>query len=310
VRRAYALWAELESESSTRLFRATGGLMIGAPESAVVSGTLNAARTHDLRVQTWTRDEIRQRVPALVPTEGMVGVFEPRAGVLTPEGALTAMLARASAAGATLHTDEPALEWLPAPGRVLVRTAAADYEGRHLVVAAGAWMPHLTAGLALPLAVERQVQYWFATHGSPRFAGGLPVFLVHTPGGRMLYGLPDQGQGLKLAEHHGGTRTSPEDVARQVTPAEREAFLAFASPWIDGLPGPPADASVCLYTNTPDGDFVLDRHPAAPEVYLVSACSGHGFKFAPAIGEAVVSELLDVPAGFDLAPFRISRFLV
>jgi sarcosine oxidase len=126
----------------------------------------------------------------------------------------------------------------------------------------------------------------------------------------MLYGLPDQGQGLKLAEHHGGTRTSPEEVVREVTPAEREAFLAFASPWIDRLPGQPADASVCLYTNTPDGDFVLDWHPAARDVYLVSACSGHGFKFAPAIGEAVVSELLDVATGFDLAPFRISRFLV
>jgi sarcosine oxidase len=200
VQRAYALWGELEAESSTRLFQATGGLMIGAPESAVVSGTLRAARAHDLRVQTWTRDEIRQRVPALVPAEGMVGVFEPRAGVLPPERAVTAMLARASAAGARLHTGEAAVEWLSAPGRVVVRTAAAEYEGRHLVIAAGAWTAHVSAGLALPLAVERQVQYWFATHDDPRFAaGGLPVFLVHTPEGRMLYGLPDQGQGLKLA---------------------------------------------------------------------------------------------------------------
>jgi sarcosine oxidase len=311
VRRAYALWAELEHAAHTRLFHPTGGLMIGAADSPVVTGTLRAAGEHGLAVQVWSAAEIRDRVPALVPAGDMVGVFEPRAGVLAPERAVTAMLQCAAAAGATLRTDEPVLDWLQADRRVVIRTATGEYTGRHAVVAAGAWLPSLAEGLSVPLGVERQVQYWFATEGDTRFAtGALPVFLIQTPGGRMLYGLPDQGQGLKLAEHHGGTTASPDVVDREVQADEQARFLALASPWIDRLPGTPADRSVCLYTNTPDGDFVLDRHPAAPDVYVVSACSGHGFKFAPAIGDAVVSELAGEPAGIDLSPFRLSRFLV
>ncbi len=123
----------------------------------------------------------------------------------------------------------------------------------------------------------------------------------------MLYGLPDQGHGLKLAEHHGGRPTTADAVDRQVASAERDAFHSFASRWLRGLPAGPADQSVCLYTNTPDSDFLLDWHPEAPGVFVCSACSGHGFKFAPAIGEAVASVVATGTSPHDLAPFRLAR---
>ena len=310
VQRAYELWAELEHTRRLRLFQATGGLMIGHPESSVVAGTLRAAREHGLHVQTWTREEIRRNVPVLVPGDGMVGVFEPRAGVLAPERAVSAMIAGASA-GADLILDTPVTGWEQVGDRVVVRSADAVFEAPHMVLAAGAFLPGLSGGPAWPLTVERQVQFWFATGGDARFAPGrLPVFLVEMADGRMLYGLPDQGHGVKLAEHHGGTPTTGDGVNREVAVAERDRFVKFASPWIDGLPATPSESAVCLYTNTPDGDFVLDRHPAADRAYVVSACSGHGFKFAPAIGDVVVSELLGEPTAFDLAPFRLSRFPV
>ena len=308
VQRSYALWADLERTARTRLFRATGGLMIGTPDSAVVAGTLRAAAEHRLTVQTWTSAELRARVPALLPADEMIGVFEPRAGVLAPEAAVSAMLGEAVAAGATVLTDEPVLEWTSHPARVDIRSAAREISARHAVLAAGPWLPALTGGLALAVTVERQVQYWYATEGDTRFAAGaLPVFLIQTPDGRMLYGLPDQGRGLKLAEHHGGAATDADRVAREVTADECLAFHRFAAGWVGPLPGPPASSAVCLYTNTPDRDFVLDRHPTAPNVYICSACSGHGFKFAPAIGETVVSELAGEPPPFDLTPFRLAR---
>lgn len=309
VRRAYQLWAGLEHAARARLFQACGGLMIGAADGPVVAGTLRAASEHGLTVQTWTAADLRARVPPLQPLDGMLGVFEPRAGVLSPEAGVRAMLAAARMAGARLHTDEPVRRWAALGHGIEVETDSRTVRASTLALAAGPWLPALLGAPALPLQVERVVQYWY-TGADPRtFApAAFPVFLIEAPDGRMLYGLPDQGEGLKLAEHHGGEATTPESVRREVADDEQTAFHAFASRWVSGLPGEPAEASVCLYTNTPDRHFVLDWHPAAAGVYVCSPCSGHGFKFAPAVGEAVAAELAGARAGVDLSPFRLTRF--
>jgi sarcosine oxidase len=308
VQRAYALWAELEASSRTRVFQACGGLMIGPPGGPVVEGTRRAAAEHSLKVQTWSPAEIRARVPTLAPDDDMVGVFEPRAGVLAPERAVSAMLDLARAAGARLHVSEPVREWTSAMGHVDVRTDRRQIRARRVVLSAGPWLGLLLGELRLPLTVERVVQYWYPTAGMPGFdPSSFPVFLLETPDGRMLYGLPDQGHGLKLAEHHGGSATSPDTAERDVSPAERAAFHAFAARWVPDLPAGPRDASVCLYTNTPDQDFLLDWHPTATGVFLCSPCSGHGFKFAPAIGEAIASLVATGASPLDLTPFRAAR---
>ena len=308
VQRAYALWSELEANAGKRLFQATGGLMIGCPGRTVIEGTLGAASEHRLAVQQWTPSDIRTRVPVLAPDADMVGVFEPRAGVLAPERAVIAMLDQARRAGASFHVSERVRGWSSEPGHVDVRTASRHVRARRLVLAAGPWLPSILGELTLPLAVERVVQYWYPTAGDDRFAPArFPIFLLEAPDGRILYGLPDQGQGLKLAEHHGGSTTTADAVGRDVSNEERAAFHAFATRWVRDLPVGPAEASVCLYTNTPDGDFILDWHPAAPGVFLCSACSGHGFKFAPAIGEAVASLVATGASSHDLAPFRLAR---
>jgi sarcosine oxidase len=309
VQRAYTLWADLEASSRARLFQACGGLMIGRPDRLLVSGARLAAAEHRLPVETWSAGDLTRRVPVLAPADDMVAVFEPRAGVLAPERAVAAMLEAAQGSGARLFTDEAVYGWETRDGRVEVRTAARRIAARRVVLAAGPWLPGLLGGLDLPLSVERVVQYWYPPAGDERFAPArFPVFLLEAPDGRMLYGLPDQGHGLKLAEHHGGRPTTVDAVDRVVSAEERRRFHAFASPWVRDLPGEPVDAAVCLYTNTPDSDFILDWHPHAEQVYICSACSGHGFKFAPAIGEAIGAVLAGDAAPFDLTPFRLSRF--
>jgi sarcosine oxidase len=260
-------------------------------------------------VQTWTSAEIRQRVPALRPEPDMIGVFEPRAGVLAPEKAVSAMLGLAATLGARVVMDEPVLEWAALDTGVVVRTSTREVRSTAVVLTAGPWTARLARGMQLPLTVERQVQYWYPTAGDPRFApGALPVFLIDAPDGETLYGLPDQGRGVKLARHHGGAIVSADAVDRVVGAEEQSRFHSLASRWVGDLPPAATDAVVCLYTNTPDGDFVLGPHPGSPAVYVCSACSGHGFKFAPAIGEVVVSELVDGATVEALAPFRPSRF--
>ena len=308
VQRAYALWAALEADAGTRLFQACGGLMVGRPGQVLVDGTLRAAAEHALPVQSWRAAEVRQRVPALAPDDDMVGVFEPRAGVLAPERAVGAMLEQARRAGARLLLSEPVRRWSVEPDRIDVSSDGRTVRTRRLVLAAGPWLPALLGDLRLPLTVERVVQYWYPTTGDPRFTpAAFPVFLLESPDGRMLYGLPDQGHGLKLAEHHGGMPTTADTVNREVSRVERETFHAFASRWVRDLPAAPEQAAVCLYTNTPDSDFVLDWHPDAPGVFVCSACSGHGFKFAPAIGDAVASLVATGTASEDLSPFGLAR---
>ncbi len=309
VQRAFGLWAELEAESRTRLYQPTGGLMIGPADGPLVSGARTSAARHGVPVQVWSRDELAARVPALTPPADAIGLFEPRAGVLDPERAVSALLSSATARGADLRFDAAVADFEVGDDGVMVRTAAGErFEAERLVLAAGGWMTTLLPDLALPLAVERAVQYWFHTGGDARYApGALPIFLLEAPDGRMLYGLPDQGHGLKLAEHHNGEQSTADAIRRDVSPAEPEQFLEFAAPFVPGL-GAPSATAVCFYTNTPDEHFILDRHPQHDRVYLVSACSGHGFKFAPAIGELVADEIAGRAPFTDLAPFRLSRF--
>jgi sarcosine oxidase len=310
VQRAYDLWAELETAGRVRLFQACGGLMIGTPESRLMTGARASAVTHHLSVQEWTASELRARVPALMPSPGMIALFEPRAGVLDPERGVTTMLAQAAAQGADLRFDTPIAHWETTTDEVVVTSTGGDVvRAGQLVLAAGGWLPQLLPDLSSILTIERAVQYWFPPASDDRYSPAkLPIFLLETPDGRWLYGLPDQGHGVKLAAHHEGEIASVDSLRRHVSPDEQACFRALAALYVAGLASTPLDASVCIYTNTPDEHFLLDRHPRHPKVYVMSACSGHGFKFAPALGELVAHEVLEQTPTSELAPFRLSRF--
>lgn len=310
VLRADELWEELERESGVRLLLRTGGAMLGPESGTLVSGALASARAHRLPHEVWSAGELRARVPAVRPDDGMAALWEPRAGVLFPERGIQVMLDRARASGATLVYDTAITGWTATAHGVTVATTVRDYQARRLILAAGPWMPALLPRLGLPLTIERAVQFWFrpldpADHCGPE---RLPVFILQYAGERLLYGLPDTGHGVKIAKHHGGARTSADGIRRLVDDRERAAMRVLARQWVPGAAGPVVDATVCLYTNTPDGHFVLDRHPRHPAVVLASACSGHGFKFAPAIGEILADLATDTPPALDLAPFRATRF--
>jgi sarcosine oxidase len=137
----------------------------------------------------------------------------------------------------------------------------------------------------------------------------LPVFVVDVAPGRVLYGLPDMGHGVKVALHHGGEATTAEAVRRTVDQGERAAMVDLARTWVPGAAGDVVQATVCLYTNTTDRHFAIDYHPDTRAAVIASACSGHGFKFAAAIGEILADLATDTRPAFDIAPFRLGRLL-
>jgi sarcosine oxidase len=306
VQRAYTLWRELEAESQRALLRITGGLMIGPPGGPVLEGARLSARTHGLPHEELSPDEVRRRFPGFAPDAGTIGLLEPRAGVLFPEACIEAALDGAARAGAELRYDEEVTGWTAdAGGDVRVTSTRESWSAAHLVLAAGAWLPRLRP--ALPLTVERNVMFWFSTGAPALFTpDACPIALWEFGGGRLFYTLPDFGDGFKAAIHHDGETTDPDRVRRDVTPEDEAEIRAPLGRFVPAA-GAVREARVCLYTNTPDQHFLIDRDPDQPRVWIVSPCSGHGFKFASAIGEVVADLVTEGRSRFDLTPFAMSR---
>lgn len=317
-------WRALERRSGRRLLCPTGGLMVGPREGTLFAGTQASVQAHDLPHEELTREEIRDRFPAFHPSEGMAGLLEQRAGVLFPEACVATMLAEASAGGAVMRTGEGIEAWRSdGEGVTLQTSSGATVRARRIVLAAGAWLPELLGGLSacgaahpagspalplpLPLQVERQCVHAFTPiPGGADFAQ-TPIAIWEYAPGKHFYTFPDLGDGVKIGIHHEGTMVHPDRCDRDAGPEEEARVRALLARYLPDANGALREADVCLYTNTPDGHFILDRHPGDERVVILSACSGHGFKFSIAIGELVADVVLRQESPFDLAPFRLDR---
>lgn len=311
VRRAHELWRELEGISGSALMTINGGLMIGPPDGSVVSGTLRSAREHGLAHEILTSEQVRQRYPAFEISGDLVAVLDPRAGYLDPEACTRAHIDGARNAGAVAHYEQTLLEWSAGENGVRVRTTAGEYHADRVVLACGPWTTGLVPDLRLPLSVERQTVFWFEPqHSSSYEPNRFPIYAYEFKPGTICYGFPRLSRGVKASVMHDGeTVRDPDMVRREVNPDEAMALRAALRPILPELADSTLrEAATCLFTNTPDHDFVIGFHPSHPNVLLSSPCSGHGFKFASAIGELQAALLIDGRSKFDLSPFRIGRF--
>ncbi len=309
VKRAYNDWAELQARSGKRVLTRTGGLMIGAPDGIVVSGARASAVEHNLPYEELSASQLRARFPALRPTDDTVAIWEPRAGVLDPETAIEAQLSVARAARAELKFGEKVTKWRATADGVEVTTWSGVYTAARLVISAGSWTSGLLPDLQLPLTVERQAIFWFdPLKPEPFTPNNFPIFIHEYAPGKTWYGFADFGDGVKAALHHQGETTTPQTVRRAVNDSEVTVVRDLLAKYIPDANGPLRSATVCLYTNSPDENFILDTHPEHPAVFIASPCSGHGFKFSIAIGELIADDLMGEKPRFDLTPFRIGRF--
>ena len=308
VQRAYELWSELERISGARIYQRTGGLMLGEAASAIAGGAHRNAIVQGVSCEVLKADAVRQRFPQFSLPDDHIGVFEERAGILAPEVAIEAALGAAQQAGADLRFNEPVVDWSTGDA-IRVRTPSGEYEADRLILAGGAWMANGLARIATPLAVARQVLFWFEPQaGRAAFhPSRFPVFLWQWTEGHSIYGFPDQGEGLKVAIHHEGRTVDPDTLDRTVQPGEEAPLVEILKQYLPGGVGPITRSAVCMYTNTRDEDFILDFHPEDRRVVLASPCSGHGFKFSPAVGEIVADLATTGSSRFDLSPFRADR---
>lgn len=311
VRRAYERWHELERFAGEILLVETGGVMAGPERGPLFAGALESATTHAIDHEILSPAELRQRCPAFAPRSDWMALVEKRAGFLKPERCISAMLARAQSNGAILKTDAAVSRWTLDGGAIRISTASSSVTVERLVVAAGPWLPSLldSVGVRIPLEIERQLSHWFKPrvdrgHFAP---GDCPIALWEMPGGDVFATFPNDGHGIKCGMHHAGAPTSPDSVNRTVSRDEDAAARALLEQVMPGAGGDVLESRVCLYTNTPDHHFIIDWAQKG-RVLVVSPCSGHGFKFASAIGEIVSQLVLDGRSWLDLEPFSLQRF--
>ena len=311
VQRAYDLWADLEAESGKTLLTQTGGLMIGAPDSDVVLGALASARLHDLPHELLDAAALRGRAPGYALPEDHVAVWEPRAGALDPEACVATHLDLAAQHGADLRFDHPVERWRPDGDGVAVTTAQGTFLADRLILSAGAWTGSFHAKLDLPLRVTRQTVHWYKPARNPdHFAPDrFPIFVWRLPGGQAIYGFPDFGDGVKAGLRDTLEDADPDNVDREVGQDVVDQMRDIFARYLPDAAGQFLRAETCLYTRTPDGHFLIDRHHRHPQVVLASPCSGHGFKFSTVIGEVLADLALDGSSRFDLGLFSLQRLL-
>jgi sarcosine oxidase len=310
VQRAYELWAALEREAGQSLFVRTGGLMIGPPDGSLFAGALRSAREHGLEHMILSPDEVHARFPGFrVPKESMA-LLEPRAGLLFPEKSVETHLALAQRAGATLRTGVTVTGWDADEG-VEVRTDAGAFRADTLILAAGPWLPALVPELERPLEIERQLFHWFEPASHPEWydAAHSPISLIEYDDERFFATFPNIGHGVKAGIHHEGEVIDPDAPRAPASAAEGAEMQALLARYLPQAAGKILDRATCVYTNTPDHDFLIDTHPAHPNVLIASPCSGHGFKFSSAIGEILANLVTTGETSFDLGPFALSRLM-
>ncbi len=207
---------------------------------------------------------------------------------------MAAAATRAEALGARLLVETEVESVSVSGAGVVIETSRGRFAAKRALVAAGAWTPTLMARLGLPLKVERQVIAWLAIDDPASFAPErFPVFIRETSDGRFRYGFPTtDGRSVKLGRHHEGDDVDPDSIDREVGEPDLQPIRDFARACLVGVSDAVTDACVCMYTNTPDERFLVTSPRDLPGLTVISACSGHGFKFAPALGELMADSIL------------------
>lgn len=309
--RSWDLWRDLERRSTRRLLEESGLLMAGPPDGAVISGAIRSADLHGLPIERLTAAEATGRWPQVRLPDAWAAVHERRAGFLHVEACVAAHAAAAEAAGATLEIGTRVHDWRCDGAGVVVMTDRGDVHADRLVLAPGPWAGGLLRLPRAPLVVLRKSLFWYRPDrdGMVSWAvGSLPCFAFDSPSG-FFYGCPAlDGRGVKIAEHSGGrVILDPATVDRGLDVDERRRVEAIGAAHLPRLGTTLSDHTVCLYTMSPDGHFLVGHHPDHDRVVIAAGFSGHGFKFASVIGEAIADLVVDggtsLPIGF-LAPER------
>lgn len=311
LRRAYELWHELETLAGEPLLVTTGSVEGGPEDGATFRGALEAARLHDIPHQVLDAAELRRRYPAYAGFDPSIRVvFQADGGFLLAERTILAHVNGALAAGAELRFREGVIGWEPVDGGVRVTTGRGTYEAERLVICAGAWARRLLPSLEQLAIPERQVLAWLQPRRPELFEPDrFPVFLVDVEEGS-YYGFPVHDvPGFKFGwYHHFREPIDPDDHDRSARADDEAALRGFAERYFPDGAGATVMLKACIFTNSPDEHFIIDRLAQAPQVSVAAGFSGHGYKFCSVVGEIMADLAVDGATRHDISLFSLDRF--
>jgi len=310
LRRAYELWRGIENEVDEQLLFITGGIDAGPPTGEVVTGSLRSCRVHNIPHELMDASSLSNRFPGYRLPDDMVAVYQPDGGFVLSERSIVAHVTAGQALGATVHGRERVRGWAIDGDGVEVRTDRDRYRAGRLVVTAGPWTATIVPALSSLLVPERQVLIWAQPLRPEHFRlGAFPVFILQAPEA-LFYGLPVHGiPGFKLGKyHHRHERVDPSHMDRDVHPEDEAVLREAIVRYFPDANGPTMSLKTCLFSNSPDGHFLIDCHPEFRQVSLAAGFSGHGFKFCSVVGEILADLALDGATRWNIDLFRLNRF--
>lgn len=319
AREAIAGWERLETEAGMRCLHRCGVLLTGGPDSEVIPGSASSAEAHGITIEDLDPESLRRRWPMFDLPPDHRGLFEPGAGLVVPETGVAAHLEVARRHGAELlhGVEVEAIEDGEAHSTVVC--GGRRIESPCVIVAAGAWTRQLLPELApASLHVQRKAMVWcdaVAGRSAEIRSDRLPAWLVDDNGrfgDGAYYGVPaHEGQlgpsGIKIGFHGPGVPVDPDHHRDAPGTEIMDRFHREVSRFLPGLLSVPHAAKSCLYTMSVDQDFVIDRVPGRPGIVVAAGFSGHGFKFAPALGERIADMAIGDEAPPEMAFLGMSR---
>ncbi len=310
LHRAYELWWALERTVQERLLHVTGAMNIGTETSEVFAGALKSVQEHNLTHEILEAEAVRRRFPGYGLQAPLMALYEPQAGLLAAERCIVAHVTAALQHGAEIHGRETVEGWETSDAGVQVRTNRGIYQAERLVLTAGAWTHRLLAPYHGVLQPERQVLIWMQPRVPSAFhMDAFPVFILDVEEGH-FYGLPIYGiPGFKIGRFHHLEQLvdDPATMDRGFHPEDEALLRELVRRYFPDGEGPILSTATCMFTNSPDGHFVIDVHPEDPRVVFAGGFSGHGFKFCPVIGE-ILADLAEGDATrHDISLFSAAR---
>jgi sarcosine oxidase len=323
ARRSHEIWHELEALTGERLFTPCGLAVIAPMHNAPVhhgqaeflGQSIEYATAFDVPHEVLDGDEYMRRFPQFMLNNGESVYYEPGAGFVVPEKCVAVQLAEAERHGAQMRLGETVLSWTQHAGGVSVTTDKATYHAGQVVLSAGAWVQQLVE-TPLPLKVYPQVLHWFALEDPEMYVPSrCPVYIwMYGPGADdYLYGFPAMpgASEIKIATEQYRSEWDGKPLNPLPDPglAQKHMFEHHVRSHFRGVLPQATRSMGCLYTVTPNARFIIDQVPGADRVFLVSACSGHGFKHSAGIGDAIAAEIVAAGTGLpNRAAFALAQF--
>lgn len=309
AQRSYDLWHDLEQEIGTSLLSLKGAVYLGPPNNKLVQGVITAAERHRLPYECLTPKQAMERFPGFELPPGWEAVFEPRGGVLQAEVCQQGHLDLARRLGAEIRFELPARSWRRNAGGIVVDTTEGRFEAGAAILTLGPWACEALRELNLPITGRRIAVIHFEPADPALYdPADMSVYFWATPDG-VYAGFPHfDGEGVKVMRHDRGDTCTPSTIRRDINEADVEQVARFARKHMPHAIRRVLRAMVCLYTMTPDNHFIIDRHPHQPALVYACGFSGHGFKFAPVVGEALADLALEGKTRHPIGFLSADRF--